>query len=145
MPNAIKYVSEQTPPTRHVALLFNVRTREILSYAINIRLTEKTHFLDDCTRISVHAEQELLTKCRRLRIPKDRYRGQKQLISLRFNRSGQMGNSRVCLACAHMISNQCRDVISNILYMDEANTLHEVSIDEMCCQATMSSGDKRRR
>jgi hypothetical protein len=56
-----------------------------------------------------------------------------------------MGHSRVCAACAQMISNKCRDWISNIVYMDDNNTLRDVSIDEMCYKATPSSGDKRRR
>ena len=146
LPNALKFVSVNTPPSRHIAILFNQRTRQILSYATNIRLTEKKHYVDCCSRISVHAEQELLTKCRQqLRIPKNKYRGQKTLISLRFNRSGEMGHSRVCTACAQMISNKCRNIVSNIIYMDETNHLQDVSIDEMCGLAVMSSGDKRRR
>jgi hypothetical protein len=146
LPSAIKFVSENTPPIRHVAILFNQRTREILSYATNVRLTEKKHYLDNYTRISIHAEQELLTKCiQQARIPKNKYRGQKTLISLRFNRSGITGQSRVCTACAHMISNKCRNVISRVMYMDDANCFQEVNIDQMCSMATMSSGDKRRR
>jgi hypothetical protein len=146
LPAAIKYVSENTPLIQHVALLFNQRTRQILSYATNKRICEQKYYADCCTRISIHAEQELLNKCsRQLRIPKNQFRGQKTLISLRFNRSGQMGHSRVCAACAQMISNKCRDWISNIVYMDDNNTLCDVSIDEMCYQATPSSGDKRRR
>ena len=146
LPAAIKYVSDNSPLIQHVALLFNQRTRQILSYATNKRITGKQYYDDCCTRISVHAEQELLHKCsRQLRIPKNQFRGQKTLISLRFNRSGQMGHSRVCAACAQMISNKCRDLISNIMYMDDNNTLREVSIDEMCYCATPSSGDKRNR
>ena len=147
LPDAIKYVSANSPLIQHVALLFNKRTKQILSYATNKRICDETNYVRDCrTRISVHAEQELLNKCgRQMRIPKNQFRGQKTLISLRFNRSGQMGHSRVCLACAHMISKKCRDWISNIVYMDDSNNLREVSIDEMCCQAIPSSGDKRCR
>ena len=146
LPAAIKYVSSNSPMIQHVALLFNQRTKQILSYATNKRITEKKYYTDCRTRISVHAEQELLNKCgRQMRIPKNHFRGQKTLISLRFNRSGQMGHSRVCVACAQMISSKCRDWISNIVYMDDSNILREVSIDEMCYQATPSSGDKRSR
>ena len=142
LPNAIKFYDPGGPGIVHVALLFNQRTRNILSYAINKRVCPDT--IPDNAQITVHAEQELLQRhC--IAKPKSQIRGVKSLISLRFNRNGRMGNSRVCTACANMISNKCKNMIDNVIYVDREQNWHEISIEEMCEIATPSSGDKRRR
>ena len=141
LPSLIKFFDPNGPPYTHSALLLNDRTGEIIAYAVNKCICSR---LDDLsTRITVHAEQELLyaidKQMKEKRIPKSRIRGKKTLVSLRFNRNGKISQSQVCRSCANMISNKYRGIINSISFCDENNILCNVSIDEMCKMSKFSS------
>ena len=141
LPSIITYLDRNGPPFVHSALLINNRTSEILAYAVNKCVCSR--LVDLTARITVHAVQELLyamdRQIKEKRIPKSRMRGQKTLVSLRFNRNGKISQSQVCTACANMISNKHRNYINNISYCDENNILCTVSIDKMCKISRLSS------
>ena len=144
IPDAIKYID---PDGLHAALLINERTGEVIAYGINKRICTMNLPHDGCTRYTVHAEQEMLcnyTKIQRQLKFNGNGRGQKTLVSLRFNRNGVSGNSKICSACAKMITNKCRGFIRNVKYMDDTKNWREVPVSEICDIAIPSSGDKRR-
>ena len=141
LPSRITFFDPNGPPYVHSALLINDRTGEIIAYSVNKCISSTLNDLS--VRTTVHAEQELLyaidKQMKEKRVPKSRRRGQKTLVSLRFNRNGKISQSKVCTSCANMISNKYKGYINNIIYCDENNVLCNVSIDQMCNISKLSS------
>ena len=138
IPCALKY---SDPLGIHAALLISDKTGEVLAYGINKHICSKT-MPHGQTRYTVHAEQELLNNfMRRQHQLKGKLRGAVTLISMRLSKTGICGNSKVCTACAHIVSKKFGNLIRKVKYMD--GFWREVSVEQACDIAITSSGDKR--
>ena len=138
IPCALKY---SDPLGIHAALLISEKTGEVLAYGINKHICSKT-MPHGQTRYTVHAEQELLNNfMRRQHQIKSKMRGAVTLLSMRFSKTGICGNSKVCRACANIVSKKFGNIIHKVKYMD--GSWHEVSVEQACDIAITSSGDKR--
>ena len=137
LPCALKY---KDPFGIHAALLISDKTGEVLAYGINKHICSKT-MPHGKSRYTIHAEQELLRNY--TKTPKNRNRGQKTLVSLRFTHNGVCGNSKICVSCADMILNKFDGMIRTIKYMDASKTWQEASAKQIREIAVTSSGDKR--
>lgn len=143
IPCALKY---NDPLGIHAALLISDKTGEVLAYGINKHICSKT-MPHGQTRYTVHAEQELLNnfnrRQRQLKV-KDKIRGAVTLLSMRFSPTGVCGSSKVCAACAQIVSKKFGNLIRKVKYMDGlTKTWREVSVEQVCDIAVTSSGDKR--
>ena len=141
LPCALKY---KDPSGVHAALLISDKTGEVLAYGVNKHICPKT-MPHGQSRYTIHAEQELLNNfMRRQHQIKSKMRGAMTLLSVRFSPTGVCGSSKVCAACAQILSKKFGNLIRKVKYMDGiTKTWCESSVEQLCDIAVTSSGDKR--
>ena len=147
LPSAVRYACLTDTQVVHAAMLVNNRTGEILAHAINKRICSLD--VKVTSRLSVHAEQELFytleTKLAKNLLTTNQLRGKKTLISLRFDRNGNISHSKICSACAKIIEKKYSHFVNHVMYVDKNNKMSTISVAEMCEISTPSRGDKRIR
>ena len=117
------YVENGGAHSQHVALIQSTKTNRMLSLGVNC-LKPVSKNLGG----SIHAEsiaiQTFLKKMKAQKIKKSDMRHGVKLLSLRFDRSGNLKNAKPCERCSSMIKN-C-SYITKVVYSDEhANFMTE--------------------
>lgn len=147
LPRAVRYACLNDTQVVHAAMLANERTGEILAHATNKRICSLD--VKVTSRLSIHAEQELFytleTKLSKNLLTPNQMRGNKTLISLRFDRNGQISHSKIYSACAQILEKKYGHFVNNVTYVDKNKNMRTISVTEMCEIATPSRGDKRIR
>ena len=144
IPKSIKYSDPTGPPRTHYAMLKNERTGKIIAHASHKRVRRSG---PDNVQNTQHAEQELIREVERVKkhMTASEWRGQKTIISARFSRNGHIGNSKVCASCARLIKNKCKGYVKQVMYFSSEQEPLWLSIDDICKDASYSSGDVHRK
>jgi deoxycytidylate deaminase len=133
----------------HVAIIFNKRTKQLLSWSLNEKLNDGGFKNNVKIRHSIHAEMNAIYKYRE-RVHKNKLtnsmiRGNKVMFVFRISKSGLIGNSLPCTGCSNHLNKGFDIGITSLLYSNENRRLTLTLIHDLLINANVrfSKGDSR--
>lgn len=115
-----------TYSNKHVSLLINQKTKEIITYGFNYYLKS------DKFPFSLHSEVNTINKHYKKKLTKHIMKSKKILIILKVSKIGVIGNSKPCRNCANYIYNNFNNLnLSKIYFSIKGNQLEELTEEDL--------------
>lgn len=116
----------KTKSSNHVSFLIDYKSKEILSFSFNL------YYKSDSFPYSIHSEINTINKYYKKDLKKNikKYnkKPKKILIILKISKTGTIGNSKPCNACANFIFNNFDNLnIVHVYYSNELNSLEKLN------------------
>jgi len=124
----INRTKKKQKTSNHVSFVVDYKSREVLCYSFNL------FYKSDKFPFSIHSEINTITKYYKTtqRSDRSKIKSKKILIILKLSKSGKLGNSKPCQACANYINNNLDNLnLIHIYYSAQNNTLVKLDACDM--------------
>lgn len=128
----------KTKSSNHISFLIDYKSKEILTYSFNL------YYQSQSFPYSIHSEINTITKYYKKNIKKQFHKLKKILIVLKISKTGTVGNSKPCNACANYLFNNFDNLnLKYVYYSNELNNLEKLNkIDFLHNTFKKSSGNR---
>lgn len=125
---------------KHVSLLIDYKTNNIITYGFNYYLKTETF------PFSLHSEINTINKHYKKKLTKNNIKSKKILIILKMSKIGVLGNSKPCQNCANYIANNFNNLnLTKVYFSTRQKTLEELNKNDLIQQTfKLSAGFKQK-